>query len=148
MKKSITSILASLAIFILAPAFYTCTAQPLELDVDPQENIMSLTEERSLQEAMVGIEKGSRKLEPGEMYRVSLSGAAYRSSGEGMEANVLVYYSQDDRQLLTATTMEPDESFVFRTPDRQKRVLIQAAVLDPGAAYDNHGSLTLTVSPQ
>jgi hypothetical protein len=97
---------------------------------------------------MAGIEKGSRRLSLGEMYKVNLTGEAYVSRGKGQEASVVVFHTRDSYQTGTTKVMRPGESFIFKAPSRQKRVMLQAAVMDFGAVYDNHGSLTLTMIPQ
>lgn len=133
-------------LFSVTPAF----GQALEFTIDAEENCIAPTDDvnKSYHEAAVGIDKGSERLRAGEMYRVSLSGSADRSSGGAVLPGAIIFYFDGSHGVPYSKFLRWGESFVFRTPDKARRIFVEAAAIDGGATFDNSGSFTMRISPQ
>ena len=126
------------------------SAQTFEFEIDAQENCITPTSDvtKSFHEAAVGIDKGSERLNPGEMYKVSLLGDAERSSGGSVLPGAVILYFDGSLRIPYSRFLRPGESFVFRTPSRARQIFVKAAAIDGGAVFDNSGRFTISISPQ
>jgi hypothetical protein len=116
--------------------------------IDAQKNCIAPTSDvdKSFHEAAVGIDKGSKELKAGELYKVSLEGNAERSRGGAPLPGAIVFYFDGNYGVPFSKFLQPGESFVFRTPDAARRIFVEAAAIDGGATFDNSGTLTMEVS--
>jgi hypothetical protein len=138
-------ILFGISIFLVY-SFLTlpCNAQRLEFEIDAEENCISPTDSNSpsVAQAAVGVDKGSSRLDGKSMYKVSVSGEAYR--GGGNIKGAVVFYLENGYREMDTVFLRPGESFIFMTPS-SNRAFVEAAALDGGNIDDNRGSLTLSI---